>query len=261
MEIFSKLLHLPEVASAHGQGLDDLTIYVHLLMGALFVGWLGYFLFVVFRFRKSNNPKADYTGAKSHFSTYAEVGVAAIEAVLLLGFAVPLWAKAVDKQPAKTGNPATDPIEINVMGQQFAWSAHYAGPDAKWGKQGIEFAAATNPFGLDSSDPAAKDDVVTVSNEPFLVPLNRDVICKISSMDVIHCFKLIQMRVTQDAIPGMSIPVHFKPTKVGEYMIICAQLCGNGHSQMKGTVKVVTQDEYDKWYASKAASGGAQSFE
>jgi len=258
---FSKLLNLPEVASAHGRGLDQLTIYVHLLMLILFVGWLGYFLLAVFKFRRANHPKADYVGARTHFSTYAEIGVAVVEAVLLLGFAVPLWARAVDKFPEATGNPATDPIEINIMAQQFAWNAHYPGPDGKRGRQDIQFAAQSNPFGMDSEDAAGKDDVITLSNEPFLVPVNRDIICHISSMDVIHCFKLPQMRVTQDAIPGMSIPVHFKPTKTGEYMIICAQLCGNLHSQMKGIYKVVTQAEYDTWYAEKSAAGGAAGFE
>ena len=99
MEFFSKLLFLPEVASAHGKALDDLQIYVHLLMAVLFVGWFAFFVFAVFKHRKSAHPKADYVGARSHFSTYAEVGVAAIEGLLLLGFAVPLWAKSVDRFP------------------------------------------------------------------------------------------------------------------------------------------------------------------
>ncbi len=260
MEFLSKLLNLPDVASAHGPALDQFLVYIHLLMAILFVGWFGYFLYVIFRFRRSANPKADYVGAKSHFSSYAEVGVAAIEALLLLGFAVPLWAKAVYDLPEKTGNAKTDPIEIAIMGQQFAWNAHYAGPDNQWGKQDIKFANANNPFGLDSNDAAAKDDV-TCLREAFLVPVDRDIICRVSSMDVIHCFKLPRMRVTQDCIPGMTFPVHFKATKTGDFMIICAQLCGNLHSTMKGEFKVVSEPEYAEWFAKKAAAGGAQSFE
>ena len=250
MEFFSKLLFLPEVASAHGKGLDELLIYVHLLMAALFVGWLAFFVIAVFKHRRSANPKADYVGARSHFSTYAEIGVAAIEGLLLLGFAVPLWAKSVDKFPEEK-----DATVIQIMGQQFAWNAHYAGPDGKWGKQEVKFASSTNPFGLDSGDAGAKDDI-TCLREKFLVPVGKEVICKISSMDVIHCFKLPTMRVTQDAIPGMSIPVHFKPTKVGDYTITCAQLCGNLHSTMRGEFKVVEQAEFDKWFAEKAKAGG-----
>jgi len=255
MEFFSKLLFLPEVASAHGKGLDDLLIYVHLLMLVLFVGWLAFFVVAVFKHRKSANPKADYVGARSHFSTYAEIGVAAIEGLLLLGFAVPLWANSVDRFPEEK-----DATVIQIMGQQFAWNAHYAGPDNTWGKQDVKFASSTNPFGLDSGDAGAKDDI-TCLREKFLIPVGKEVICKISSMDVIHCFKLPKMRVTQDAMPGMSIPVHFKPTKVGDYTITCAQLCGNLHSTMRGEFKVVEQAEYDKWFAEKAKAGGGGGFE
>ena len=142
------------------------------------------------------------------------------------------------------------------MAQQFQWNAHYKGADNLWGKQDIKFANSANPFGIDASDPAAKDDFALL-REPYLVPVNKEVICRISSMDVIHCFKVPRMRVTQDAIPGMSIPVHFRPTKTGEFMIICAQLCGNLHSTMKGTFRVVEQEEFDKWFAEKTKAGMA----
>ena len=243
---------MPEVASAHGNGIDELILYVHLLMGALFVGWLAYFLWVMVRFRKAANPKADYVGVRSHASTYLEIGVAVVEAVLLIGLAVPLWARAVDNPPGADQKP----VEIQVMAQQFAWAAHFPGTDGTWGKQDTKFADRGNPFGLDTSDADAKDDISVVT-EAFLVPVNRPVIAKVSSMDVIHCFKVPAMRVTQDVIPGLSIPVHFTPTKTGDYTITCAQLCGNGHASMKGVFKVVSEAEYDAWFAEKSKAGGA----
>lgn len=258
MSFWNHILPVPN-AAAHGQSLDDLMLYIHLLVAVLFVGWLGYFVVAVWRFRKSVNPRADHTGTRSHFSTYAEIGVAAVEVLLLLGFAVPLWAKAVDQFPVATGNPDTDPIEIQIMAQQFAWNAHFTGPDNKWGRQDTKFANNGNVFGVDPEDAAGKDDVT--SSGSFYIPVNREVICRISSMDVIHCFKVPRLRVTQDAIPGMSIPVHFKATTTGEFMVICAQLCGNAHSSMKGEVRVVSAEEYAKWYAEKAKSGGATSYE
>jgi cytochrome c oxidase subunit 2 len=144
---------------------------------------------------------------------------------------------------------------------QYKWNAHYAGPDAKWGRQDIVHAGATNPFGLDTEDADGKDDVVCILGEPFKLPVNRPVICHVSSMDVIHSFKVPAMRVTQDAIPGMSIPTHFTPTAVGKYTITCAQLCGSGHSAMRGDFEVVSQEDWDAWYAEKAASGGSAGFE
>jgi cytochrome c oxidase subunit 2 len=251
------LLGMPEAASNHAKGVDDLILYVHLLMGALFFGWLAYFIYALLRFKKGTNPKADYVGARSHYSTYLELGVATVEAVLLIGLAVPLWAKAVDNPP----RPEEKPVEIQVMAQQFAWAAHFPGTDGKWGRQDTKFADRSNPFGLDTAgDPAAKDDVSVVT-EAFLLPVNRPVVALISSMDVIHCFKVPTMRVTQDAIPGLSIPVHFTPNKVGNYTITCAQLCGNGHSTMKGVFKVVSEEDYTQWYAEKSKAGGGGSFE
>ena len=257
MTEFLHLLGMPPVASEHGQGIDNLIGYVHLLMLALFIGWLGFFVLAVIKFSKGANPKADYVGVKGHMSTYLELGVAVVEAVLLIGLAVPLWARAVDRFPTKEENP----IEIQVMAQQFSWNAHFTGPDGKFGKQDMQFANQTNPFGIDSNDAASKDDVTTLSNEPFMLPVGKPVIARISSMDVIHCFKLTSMRVTQDAIPGMTIPVHFTPTKTGKYYITCAQLCGSAHSKMKGQFEVVEQAAYDKWYAEKAKAGGGASFE
>ena len=152
---FFQLFGAPESASAHGAELDDLNGYVHLLMFVLFLGWSAYFAVALFKFRQRANPKADYTGVKNHMSTYVELGVAFVEGVLLIGLAIPLWAKAVDHFP----RPEENPVEFQIMAQQFAWNAHHPGPDAKWGRQDIKFAGATSPFGVDPADPDGKDDV------------------------------------------------------------------------------------------------------
>jgi len=92
--------------------------------------------------------------------------------------------------------------------------------------------------------------------------VDKPVIVHLSSLDVIHCFAIKPMRVTQDAIPGLSIPVWFKPTVLGTYQINCAQLCGIGHSKMQGLFHVVSQDDYAAWLKKQAKSGGgAASYE
>ena len=199
-----KLLGLPPVASEHGPHVDALIIYVHWLMIALFVGWLGYFAYVLIRFRRGRNPRADYFGVRSHASSYLEGAVALVEGVLLVGLAIPLWAKAVDQFPDKKQSTV-----IHVVGQQFNWNALYAGKDGEFGRQDMRFVNATNTFGLDPSDPRTKEDVQVTGLGEMHVPVNKPVICYISSKDVIHSFKLIAMRVTQDAIPGMRIPLWF----------------------------------------------------
>src|SRR5678815_2118746 len=221
-----QLLGLPVVTSAHGEAVDTLIIYVHYLMGALFVGWILYFCYVLIRFRKGANPKADYRGAQSHASSYIEIAVAFVEAVLLIGFAVPLWAKVVDALPAEK-----DSTVVRVVAQQFGWNFLYPGKDGILNRQDMRLVTnPDNPFGLVKDDPNGKDDIRTLND--LTVPVGKPVIAYISSKDVIHSFKVIAMRVTQDAIPGLRIPTHFTPTQTGLYQINCAQLCGNGHANM-----------------------------
>src|SRR5215471_9645201 len=117
MEKMGKLLGLPVLASEHGKEVDGLIVYVHLLMLALFIGWLAYFAYALFRFHNKRNPKADYLGVRNHASNYIEGAVAAVEGFLLIFVAVPLWAKAVD-----TGFPdPKDAVVVQVAAQQFAW--------------------------------------------------------------------------------------------------------------------------------------------
>ena len=251
-----KLLGLPPVASQHGADVDKLIIYVHWLMAVLFVGWIIYFGYVLLRFNRKANPRADYAGIRSHLSSYIEVAVAAIEGVLLVGFAVPLWAHAVDHFPT----PDEHPVNIRIIAQQFNWNVFYPGLDGEFGNRDISLVTTDNPWGLDKTDPKGKDDFNTT--DEIHVVVNRPVIITITSKDVIHSFKVIAMRVTQDAIPGVPIPVHFTPTTVGLYQINCAQLCGNGHYSMShGRLYVDTQEDYDKWVAAKSKGGGATSFE
>ena len=105
-----------------------------------------------------------------------------------------------------------------------------------------------------------KDDVTLPFGSEIVVPVNTNIIVSVTSLDVIHSFKVLAMRITQDAIPGMRIPIHFKPTKTNTYQINCAQLCGGGHSAMTGGFLIVeSQADYDKWI--KSRSGAATSFE
>ncbi|MGA2869073.1 MAG: cytochrome c oxidase subunit II [Verrucomicrobiota bacterium] len=247
------ILGLPPLASENGQDVDNLIIYVHWLMIALFIGWIIYFFYALYRFRSSRNPKADYVGVRNHASSYIELAVAGVEAVLLVFIAVPLWAKAVDKFP-----PASESTVIQVVAQQYAWNARYAGLDGIFGRQDMKFVASDNVFGVDPTDANGKDDIQTLND--IHVVINKPVIIYLSSKDVIHSLKIIAMRVCQDAIPGLRIPVWFKPTKIGRYQINCAQLCGPGHASMTGGyVTVESQADFDKWIRSK--SGSTASFE
>jgi cytochrome c oxidase subunit 2 len=189
-----------------------------------------------------------------------EGAVALVEAVILIGVAVPLWAKSVDKVPKDSESTV-----IQVVAQQFAWNVRYPGKDGIFGKQSMTFVKADNLFGVDPADPKGKDDVQVLNEMHVPFTKNPDgqyrpVVLYISSKDVIHSFKVIALRVTQDAIPGMRIPIWFRPTQKGRFQINCAQLCGNGHSSMaQGFLTVEDPADFDKWLASKA--GANTSFE
>jgi cytochrome c oxidase subunit 2 len=231
----------PIQASTHAAEVDHMTILVHWLMLVLFIGWGFFFLFVLFRFRKGANPKASYTGAHGKFAKSTEVAVALIEIALLVFYAIPAWATRVKAFPSET-----EAVVVRVVAEQFAWNIHYPGPDGKFGRTDIKLVSADNPLGLDRKDPDAKDDITTINQ--LNLPTDRPVLVHLSSKDVIHSFGLYEMRVKQDAIPGMSIPVWFIPNRIGEYEIACSQLCGLGHFRMRGFITIQSAADYKKWY-------------
>jgi cytochrome c oxidase subunit 2 len=189
--------------------------------------------------------------------------VAIIEAVLLFAFSIPIWAARVDRAPADS-----ESVLVQVTGEQFAWNVRYAGPDGVFGKTDINLIdLQSNPLGVDRTDPAAKDDVTTV-NQLYL-PVNKPIIVRLRSKDVIHSFGVPEFRVKQDAVPGLTIPIWFIPNvttaemriRTGkpefQYEIACAQLCGLGHAKMRGFVTVQTAEEFQKWLEEKIKEQGA----
>src|SRR6266571_2266095 len=152
------LLGLPVLASEHGQQVDNLIIYVHWLMIVLFVGWLAYFLYALFRFHHSRNPKADYFGVRNHATNYIEGAVALVEGILLVAVAVPFWARAVEKFPKES-----ESTKIQVVAQQFAWNFRYPGKDGEFGRQDMHYVTSENVFGVDPKDEHGKDDVQTLN--------------------------------------------------------------------------------------------------
>lgn len=233
-------LGMPVKASAHAAEIDQMTAVMHWIMLILFVGWSVFFVYVLIRFRRSRNSQADYAGVRSHFSSYVEGAVAIVEAVLIIGFAVPLWAKRVNAFP-----PEGEATVVRVVAEQFAWNAHYPGADGIFGRTDVKLVSADNPLGLDREDPAAKDDITTINQ--LNLPINKPVIIYLSSKDVIHSFGVTYLRVKQDAIPGERIPLWFTPTKTNEQI---QEELARMHSIAGQTVSVeraanrISMDEY-----------------
>jgi heme/copper-type cytochrome/quinol oxidase subunit 2 len=179
------------------------------LMVVLFVGWSLLFIYMIWRFRKRAHPRADHEGVKTHASSYVEGVVAVLELILLVVLSIPFWSKKVSAFPTEAQNP----VRVRVVAQQFAWNIHYPGPDGKFGKADPKLVSDANPIGLSRKGDGA-DDVVEINQ--MRLPVNRPAIVEITSKDVIHSFFLPLLRVKQDAIPGMMIPIHFTPTRTTE---------------------------------------------
>ena len=253
---------MPVLSSKMGHLGDELNGYVHILMFLLLAGWGLFFIFCLIRFSKKNNPKANYKGITSHYSKYVEIGIVVFEAVLLIGFAIPGYSTV---KYDKLSDTSDDHLEVRVVAQQFAWNIHYPGEDGKFGTTRIELVdEEINPLGLDREGYGA-DDITTINQ--LHLPVNKQAKIYISSKDVIHGFSLPEMRVKQDAIPGMQVPIYFTPVMTTKeflkeivgteregmgYEIACAQLCGNSHYRMRGFMTIHTAEDYNNWLLEEA---------
>lgn len=251
LALINELIGLPENASEHGKMVDLMMEMVHWFMAALGVGWSIFLAIAIWKFRAGKNKSADYQGVKGHASTHVEMAVIIVEAVLLVGFAFPLWKMRIDEYP--TG---PDVVKIRAVGYQFGWLFHYPGEDGLFGKTDPRYFHVNN-VGMKPGDPAGADDVIV--SRTLKIPLGRDIVMDIISKDVIHNLALVPMRMAQDAIPGVRANVWFTPKKIGEWDIICGQLCGSGHANMTGVLEVQSETDFFAWHQSESASAYAKS--
>ena len=225
-----------------------------MFMFVLFVGWGG-----VLRLRPGPIPAIAASGGGLHGGHVARVELSRSRRGRRRGGSAARRSRSRSGPRGSTTFPRrAKRWSFEVTGEQFAWNVHYAGPDGVFGRTDIKLIdLQSNPLGLDRSDPAAKDDVTTV-NQLYL-PVNKPIIVRLRSKDVIHSFGVPEFRVKQDAVPGLTIPIWFVPnvttaemrTRTGnpefQYQIACAQLCGLGHARMRGFVTVQTAEEFQKW--------------
>lgn len=228
---------LPQAASDHASALDAVLLSVHAHMLLIFAAWLALFVIALVKFRKGANPEPRQLGMKGTWAAIAIGAVIVGDVIILATLALPAWAARNEPPPA-----GVTPVEVRITAEQFAWNIHYPGPDGVFGRTGQPFISASNPVGIDRSDPAAADDIGILN--VLMLPVNRTAVIQLASRDVIHSFTLNEMRVKQDANPGMTSRIWFTPIAAGDWEIACSQLCGLGHYRMRGEYHVVDDDSY-----------------
>jgi cytochrome c oxidase subunit II len=237
---------MPVDISTHGPKIDQQIEETILVAGILFIA--GQFVLAAFTFLyggSSIKPSQIRGGAKPLvIFAFAIVGAE----VLALSFVGSKAWGAVYFAPPDPGS-----MQIDVQAGQFAYYFRYPGPDGKFGALHPDriSEATQNFFGIDTDhDPDAKDDIVTAE---VAIPVNKPILLTLHSKDVGHSFYVRELRVQQDFVPGLIIPVHFTATQTGRFEIVCTQLCGLGHYNMKAYLSVLSQSDFDDWLKKQAA--------
>jgi len=208
---------LPENISVEGIEIDRLFYVSYYLTAVTFILVAAAMLVFIVKYRHRAGVRAKYT----HGNSTLEILWTVIPAVILLVFVLVSqnsWARLKFNPPAKPD------VHVEVTGKQFNWIVRYPGPDGKFG---------------------TPDDKVL--DNQLNVPVNKQVLITLKGEDVIHSFFIPQARMKQDVVPGRAIPLWFTLTKTGKFEIPCAELCGFGHSGMKGEVVVHSPENYQAW--------------
>jgi cytochrome c oxidase subunit II len=234
----AKTWWFPPPINQHGIAYDEQFFRTLVITGIIFFVAQFALGYVIMKFR-DDGRRAGY----SHGNNKLETLWTSATALLFLGLVLmgtKIWAGVhFDEAPP-------DSIPIEVLGKQFAWSFRYPGADGKFGHTDLKFVndSAGNPFGLDDKDPASKDDIVSAS---LKIPVGKPIKLIMHSRDVIHNFFVRELRVKQDIVPGMEIPLHFQADKIGVYEVPCSELCGLGHFQMRTTMTVLSEADFEQW--------------
>jgi cytochrome c oxidase subunit 2 len=236
----------PALASDHGAGVDRMIRFTMVTSGFLIVAGHAVLGYMLWRF----GGRARATGimpterTQHRWSLAAAVTMALIAEGGVLALGLPVW-----NQYFGTAAPA-NALTVEVTAEQFAWNVRYAGPDGVFGRSAPRLITLDNPVGIDPTDPQAADDIIGLN--VIHAVAGRPMRVRLRSKDVLHSFFLPNLRVKQDAVPGMTIEFWFTPSRPGRFELACTQLCGFGHYEMKGLLIVQSAEEFARWSAEQS---------
>jgi len=238
----SQIWWMPPDVSQLGAGIDHQMSETMVSSGVLFVAAQLVLAFFVWRFADNNDQRKIkiFPGGATPMVVGAIILVGAeILALTLVG--TKIWA-SIYVTPADPHS-----LKIDVQAEQFAYYFRYPGPDGKFGALHPELidASSGNFFGLDpANDTSARDDIVAAT---LTVPVNTPILLELHAKDVSHAFYVPELRIQQDFVPGLVIPLHFTATRLTRSEIVCTQLCGLGHYNMRAYLEVLSADDFKKW--------------
>jgi cytochrome c oxidase subunit 2 len=217
--------------------IDSTIIITFWITGFVFVAVVCFVAYCVFRFRHKPGNKAAYQPENKKLEWWLAGGTAlGVAAMLTPGLVV--WKQFVTVPP--------DAGEIEVVGQQWQWNYRLPGTDGALGRADNRAVTPDNPLGVIAGDPAGLDDIIISGGDLHLL-LGKSVRVHLRSLDVLHDFYVPEFRAKMDMIPGSVTYFWFTPTRTGTFEVLCAELCGVGHPQMRGAVVVEDAEAYQGW--------------
>lgn len=256
-QLGGKILAIGSSASDHGKNIDTMLEITLIITGIVFVITQVCLFWFSYKYQESDKRKAFYYPHNNKLEVIWTV-IPAIVLTVMVGFGLFYWFKI-------TGEAPKNAMEVEVTGKQFEWMYRYPGKDKTLGKKFYKLIdnAKDNPLGQIWDDNANHDDIVISGGDPLHLIVNKPVRLVINAQDVIHDVGLAHFRMKMDAVPGTPTTIWFTPIKTTKqereerddpefiYDISCDQMCGRGHFGMRGTIIVETQEEFDRWMASK----------
>ncbi|MCS6937061.1 MAG: cytochrome c oxidase subunit II [Candidatus Bipolaricaulota bacterium] len=230
----SGTLWLSPLASNWGM-IDNMLVITLVVTGLAFVVLNLVLAYLVWRYRARDGQKATYF-AEDHKLERNLILITALGIIVMLGPGLFVYSEYI--------HPPREAMTVEVLGQQWRWSFRYPGADGQLGRTDPKLFAQ-NAFGIDVTDPAAQDDVLVTG--PLHLPLNKPVVIQLRSKDVLHSFYVPEFRAKMDAVPGMVTRLWFTPTKMGTFDLLCVELCGTAHFQMRSKVIVESPKDFERW--------------
>ena len=236
--------YLTEIAS-NWTGMDDAILITFVVTGTVFVAVNLFMAYAVYKYRHRENLRADYEPENKKLEIWL-TSITALGVVAMLTPGLIVWDDYV--------NVPEDAMLVEAVGQQWTWTFRYPGPDGILGAADNSRITADNPFGIDAGDPYSADDILVEDSE-FYLPMSGPVKVVMRSKDVLHDFYVPQIRAKMDLVPGLITYFWFEPTRLGSFELLCAELCGNSHYNMRGTMVIAEEAEYQTWLAEQPTFG------